>query len=925
MAGIMLLALSAMGTDVCAATQTAAPPLRAAFITNLASLSCKNAAAQPDGFAVAIMNTIAKKCGIDIAWIAAATWDEAEALLVAGKVDLIPGIPIRADHPPAYAYTNSFLIQSRACFVRQSAKTIRRVDDLPQSGAVCFLEAADVLTQQTYPQTPHAQSVDNVDTAIMRVLSREDIAVVGSSPIIRKRLRDLGIAMALKKIYEHPHTIERAIMIRTELAEAWIPRINQALDDMRTDGTSKRLYQSFFPTQHSGKYGTLLLLLALIIILPLIFGAMRHYFHATLKKNKHSITLLPAIHAGHLIGNLVEEACIVFSFTPQGESGIFKAQPANKSMQAFLGSSCPSDFEELFLKRWPQSTTVIMNMIRERTSICTDIVLPDGLHEATVFLFPAPSHEKSMAGFILLAPHKNGQESHQHLFPHAPWYASIYEKMDISVLITDAEGTIREMNHMAECLTGTPLAEARGKSLWDIIQLRNRDTFSPIPNPLPSMSIRTEVNLPLNTALIDHHRISHAITGKVIQLDKQQTEETFFAWIIRDVDEQLQHEEQLVQTQKMKSIAQLAGGIANEFNNLLAGIMGYAEMIKDKSGHESPTRKYASQIIHVSEKATDLTSQLLSFSQKGHFLRNIFDIHEVIADVMNILRNSCPSTIHMDQHLRAHLSQIMGDRMQLQHALLHLAVNAREAMSKGGGQFNITTDVVSMTSADCQRSPFDIMPGEFIRLRVCDTGQGMNSHTKHRLFEPFFTTKNPSENAGLGLAAVYGCIVAHHGSITVESLQDKGTEFEIMLPLSQSPLIERRNTDTLPKATQEKRTVLLVDDDAMTRDVAGTFLADLGYTILSADSAEMALAYCREQGEKIDVVILDVIMPQMDGVEAFPLIRNAAPDAAIVMASGFSQHDRVQRLQEMGAVGFVTKPYRKTQLAEILETVCQKK
>ncbi len=375
-------------------------------------------------------------------------------------------------------------------------------------------------------------------------------------------------------------------------------------------------------------------------------------------------------------------------------------------------------------------------------------------------------------------------------------------------------------------------------------------------------------------------------------------------------------EQKLHQAEKMEAIGQLAGGIAHDFNNQLGGILGFADLLRTDSERGSTNEEYADRIITSVKRASDLTSQLLAFARKGKFTEAPVDIHRLIFEVVSLLRHSVDKKVNVIQHLNAPIATVLGDASQLQNAILNLGLNARDAM-EGGGELLFSTENRSFDSELCEKIPFEIDPGDYLEISVSDTGCGMDEELKRRIFEPFFTTKEQGKGTGMGLAAVYGTIQNHSGAIDVQSDINTGTTFRVYLPLCES---ESDQTSPVDVQAREKHEagghILVVDDENVICEIATRILTSKGYTVsLCRDGQEAVELYTKER-EKIDLVLLDLIMPVMNGKETFYALKKIDSDVKILLASGYSIDEDTQEMLDRGALGFLQKPFKRAKLLE---------
>jgi signal transduction histidine kinase/CheY-like chemotaxis protein len=385
--------------------------------------------------------------------------------------------------------------------------------------------------------------------------------------------------------------------------------------------------------------------------------------------------------------------------------------------------------------------------------------------------------------------------------------------------------------------------------------------------------------------------------------------------------------QQLVQTQKMDAIGQLAGGIAHDFNNMLSGIIGNAELVYNSTS-DSALREYAGDIITIGKRSAELTTQLLAFSRKGQVQNSTVDLHKVLQEIASILRHTISRNITIKTEFEADNFHTRGDPTQIQSALLNLAVNARDAMFQGG----VIEFRTRCTMPDVKQWPlctFELKPETYIEITVRDNGIGMSAETLEHIYEPFFTTKSQGEGTGLGLSAVYGTMKSHQGAICVESSPGQGTTFRLYFPLEQKIDTAERESEPLKEssfsggnsiANSQKR-ILIIDDEEMVAKAAAGHLRKAGFeVILFTDSTE-CLDFFKDSHPTISLVILDIIMPKMDGKELFYALKAINPDLPVILSSGFSVNGTAQTLLDDGAQLFIPKPFQREDLLHAIDKV----
>ncbi len=384
---------------------------------------------------------------------------------------------------------------------------------------------------------------------------------------------------------------------------------------------------------------------------------------------------------------------------------------------------------------------------------------------------------------------------------------------------------------------------------------------------------------------------------------------------IDDVTENVKLQENLMHSQKMDAIGQLAGGIAHDFNNMLGGIIGAMEYIRPYCPTEGDVPEFIDLIFEATKRASDLAKDLLAFSRKKPVSSTSVNIHYVIQSSLAILEKTLDKRITIKSNLQAERCWIIGDDSQLQNIFMNLGINASHAMPDGG-ELTFASENVDLTQVDCSVRPFDLNPGAYISIYVRDTGTGIPKDLISKVFEPFFTTKEQGKGTGLGLAAVYGTIQRHRGSITLYSEEKVGTSFHILLPLSENMNNESPETDS--PILEGQGNILLVDDEKIMLNTGKTLLKEMGYQVTTAANGSEALDIFSREDAEFDLVILDMIMPVMNGKDCFFKLREKNPLIPVIIASGFAREEELDLLKKSGCSGFISKPYRSVELSRII-------
>jgi signal transduction histidine kinase len=391
--------------------------------------------------------------------------------------------------------------------------------------------------------------------------------------------------------------------------------------------------------------------------------------------------------------------------------------------------------------------------------------------------------------------------------------------------------------------------------------------------------------------------------------------------IERDVTEKKKSEEekhklesQLMQSQKLESIGRLAGGVAHDFNNMLSGILGAAQLLKFTCNQDGKANDYIDLIIKTSERAADLTSKLLTFSRRNSLSAKNIDMHNLVMDTILILKRSIDKKILIHEELTAGNSMVYGDSSLIHNALINMGINASHAMPEGG-ILTFTSKNVYLNESYCRQSAFDISEGEYIEIEIRDSGTGISNENLSKIFDPFFTTKEPGKGTGLGLSIVYGLVRDSKGAISVESTINEGSCFHIFFPVSTESIQEEVTTEKIGKADGE---ILLVDDEEFIRKIGSDLLSSIGYKVITAENGAEAVRIFSEKQDQIDMVFLDMIMPVMGGKETFFKLKELKKDLRIIITSGYFRESDIKELKEIGLDDVIEKPYKIEELYRVL-------
>lgn len=394
--------------------------------------------------------------------------------------------------------------------------------------------------------------------------------------------------------------------------------------------------------------------------------------------------------------------------------------------------------------------------------------------------------------------------------------------------------------------------------------------------------------------------------------------------VITDISELKLLQIQLQQAQKMEAIGVLAGGISHDFNNILMGVQGHLSLMQIDLSATEKVASHAKHIGRLVKTAADLTSRLLGFARGGKYQITVVNVNDLVPIALNILKPARKDLV-IHETYEKNLYLIDADHSQIEQIFLNLLINASQAMPEQGEIF-VTTQNLFIN--EDHGYPFEIQPGRYIKVTVKDTGIGMDMETQKKIFDPFFSTKEIGDKRGrgLGLSTVFGVVKNHGGFILVDSEKGKGSSFHVCLPASNDIHVKQLMTDAQPFDQIQKgsETVLLVDDEVEIVNVGKNFLEKLGYKALIARDGIEAVEMFQRHRDEISLVVLDLIMPRMNGKQAFSEIKTIQKDAKILISTGYAVDDKIEGFLNQGCHGFIQKPFSLNEFARALRKILDK-
>ncbi|MBW1721345.1 MAG: PAS domain S-box protein [Deltaproteobacteria bacterium] len=490
-------------------------------------------------------------------------------------------------------------------------------------------------------------------------------------------------------------------------------------------------------------------------------------------------------------------------------------------------------------------------------------------------------------------------------------FRSLFELSPQAICLTEHRtGVFIDVNSRFCELSGYKKEEVLGSTVFDLGFLSEDERDVRFGQLFTSGEIQ---GMEIEFGTKSGNRITVLVFSKVIRIASQ----VCVLSVLWDVSESRRLQAQLVQAQRLKALGNLAGGIAHDFNNLLMAIMGNLSLVLLTMNSDHPHYPMLKDIEKQVQSGARLTRQLLGYARQGKYEVRPVNFNDLVAETARTFGRTRKDII-IHQRLCPDLNFLEADQGQMEQVLWNLFINAGDAMPGGGELFLETSNV---THRDMQGSPYDPKPGSYVRFRITDTGTGMDNETLEHLFEPFFTTKEKGRGSGLGLASVYGIVKGHGGYIDVESEQGKGSTFCLFFPASRKSIV--RPVQHIGPV-EGRGNILLVDDEERVLYSTSKLIEHLGYRVLTARSGFEAVEVYRDGFDEIDLVILDVVMPEMNGAMTFEKLKEINPSVKVLLSSGFSIEGLASSILEQGGDGFIQKPFRLEELSRKMKEIMEK-
>ena len=626
--------------------------------------------------------------------------------------------------------------------------------------------------------------------------------------------------------------------------------------------------------------------------------------------NKREITkelLSTRRHLQVIIENMAEG---IFELTPEGK--IIYANPVAVSLsgieeEKLLGSYFTGLFKESNFKR---VRDLVASAADSPDSINGNLPVDINGRQVLLNIIPIKDEDRNSI-IVILNDVSEGKKTENALTESERRYRSLMDLMPDAVMVWADEKIVFANPAAARILGAADHDKFIGRSYWKIVH----PDYLEVGKKQVKLLYKGEQISPveLDFVRLDGETVNCECTGEAITFNGRPA--LLSVW--RDITGRKKTEEekarlasQLLQTQKMEAVGTLAGGIAHDFNNLLMGIQGHTSLMLMDIDSSHPMFEHLNEIKNHVKSSVNLTKQLLGFARGGKYETRTADLNVLVNNQTSMFQRTRKEiTIYESYEKKLWAADV--DRGQIEQVLLNLYVNAWQAMP-GGGDLTVKTE--NLIIDESYDTNFEVKPGKYVKISVADTGVGMDEVTRQRIFEPFFTTREMGRGTGLGLASVYGIIKNHGGFINAYSELGEGTTFAVYLPASGKTVVEKEKT--YDRLIDGHGTILFVDDEKMIIGVGKQIIKRLGYDVLTADGGKEAIEIYKENQDKIDLVILDMIMPVMGGGETFEKLKEIDSNVRVLLSSGYSLNSQASEIMAKGCAGFIQKPFYMKELSQ---------
>jgi len=875
---------------------------------------------KPSGFAVDIVKSVAKRAGLEVSYICKPAWLEMITSVETGEAD-ISVLLKSADREKTLLFSSPIDITYLSYFAR-SQSTINP-DTAPWGYTVGAISGSRSYEYLRNRPGVNLSVVGSYEEGIFSLLAGKIDLFAGEDSLVQKQARETNLEDRIRKIGEPFSEQERCLVVRkgnVQLQE----RLNNSLKGFIGSSEYQQIYLKWYGS--SAPYWTTNKILALsgLFLIIAVCGMVYWRYKSIFRINRELVRTID--ERKRTEESLRESEDKFRSIFENATDGIMIADTqtkmnieANKAMCVMLGYTRDEIVGLSIGDIHPEKDLPAIRGIfekQERGEISLALEVPMLRKDGVVSYADINATRVTLGGKLCLVgifrDITDRKKAEELIKQNEIFIKNILESIDEGFVVVGKDYRIMSANKAFCDKTGITMENAIGRYCYEVSHHSTTPCFEAGEQCAVKRTFETGEHAAFMHMHYEEQGSPRYIDTKSYAMRNAAGNVTSAIEICIDVTEKKKLEDQYRQVQKMEAIGQLAGGVAHDFNNILSAIIGYGHLSLMKLPDDDPVRHYIDQILQSSERAATLTQSLLAFSRKQPTKKEPRELNAVIRSFEKFLHRLLREDIEMTIRYSVEQPVIIADRGQVEQVIMNLVTNARDAIPNRG-KLAIDVSVAAIDEAFIWAHGYGKV-GDYAMLSVSDTGVGMSEETKKRIFEPFFTTKEMGKGTGLGLATVYGIVKSHDGFINVYSEPEKGSVFHVYFPLARAANAMPEPAGQYPVPLKGgSETILLGEDDASLRNMTSVVLRDMGYTVIEAEDGYRAVARFNENRAAIKLVILDGIMPKMNGLEAYRKISALSPKIRCIFMSGYSgevfAHDGLPNGTE-----FMPKPVKPSEL-----------